>query len=230
MMAPTDPPVGTARARARGARASDDQGRTDAHSEPAARTGAGLHNEDVVAAFEEMSELLAIRGENPFRVRAYQRAAQVVRSQARPVAELRASDQLAELPGIGSDLAGKIGELLETETFAALEQARKSVPAGLRELLRVPGLGPTRVRALNAKLSICSVDDLREALAAGKLQGLRGFGPGLQKRLQQALATRQSEPSRWMHSVAAQYAEPLRGKLSSRPRHGGRSRSRGLRP
>ena len=106
----------------------------------------GMHNEDVAAAFDEMAELLAIGGENPFRIRAYQRAAQVIRSLPRPLAELHGTEEFDALPGIGADLAGKIDELLRTGKLRALEQVRRKVPAGLRELLRLPGLGPTRVR------------------------------------------------------------------------------------
>ena len=175
----------------------------------------GVHNEDVAAAFDEMAELLAIGGENPFRVRAYQRAAQLVRALPRALAEYQGTKELDELPGIGADLAGKIDELLRTGKLGALEQLRRQVPAGLRDLLRLPGLGPVRVRALNAKLGICSVEDLRLALAAGKLKKIRGFGPAIQKRLQLALATHAPTQRRWPWSVAAQYAEPLRDYLKS---------------
>lgn len=181
------------------------------------KAAAGVHNEDVAAAFDEMSELLAIRGENPFRIRAYQRAAQLVRTLPRPIAEYQGTKELDELPGIGADLAGKIEELLRTGKLAALEQLRLQVPVGLRELLGLPGLGPVRVRALNSKLDICGVDDLRHALAAGKLSELRGFGPALCQRLQQALATPQPAQARWPWSIAAQYAQPLRDYLASVP-------------
>jgi DNA polymerase (family 10) len=180
-----------------------------------AAAGTGLRGEDVAAAFDEMAELLAIRGENPFRIRAYQRAAQVVRSLPRPLEELRDAGELDELPGIGADLAGKIDELLRTGKLPVLEQLRRRVPAGLRELLQLPGLGPIRVRALNAKLGIGSVDDLRRELSAGRLARVRGFGPGLQDRLREALATRALTPTRWAWSTARQYAEPLREYLRS---------------
>ncbi|MFO1402141.1 MAG: helix-hairpin-helix domain-containing protein, partial [Steroidobacteraceae bacterium] len=85
----------------------------------------GLHNEDVAAAFEEMSELLAIGGENPFRIRAYQRAAQVIRSLPRPLAELHGTEEFDALPGIGTDLAAKIDELLRTGRLRALERLRR---------------------------------------------------------------------------------------------------------
>jgi DNA polymerase (family X) len=174
---------------------------------------AQLHNEDVAAAFDEMAELLAISGENPFRIRAYQRAAQVVRTLPRPCAELGTA-ALDELPGIGADLAGKIQELLSTGRLRALDQVRAHVPASLRELLALPSMGPVRVRALHT-IGVDSIGDLRQALDKNRLRGLRGFGPILQNRLRQALSAKASEPKRWPWSVAAQYAEPLRTYLQS---------------
>ena len=86
-----------------------------------------LHNEDIAAAFDEMADLLAIQGENAFRIRAYRGAAQVVRSLARELAEMGGAKAFDALPGIGTDLAGKIEELLETGNIHALEKLRKSV-------------------------------------------------------------------------------------------------------
>jgi DNA polymerase (family 10) len=174
-----------------------------------------MHNEDVAAAFDEMAELLAIRNENPFRIRAYQRAAQVIRSLPRPLAELHGTEELDALPGIGADLAGKIDELLRTGRLRALEQLRRKVPPGLRELLRLPGLGPTRVRALHASLRVRGIADLQQALENGRLARVQGFGPKLRAGLEQAIAAHKSKTARWLWSVAAQYAEPLRAHLAS---------------
>jgi DNA polymerase (family 10) len=173
------------------------------------------HNEEIAAAFDEMAELLAIQGENPFRVRAYQRAAQVVRGLPRPLAEFGGTKELDALPGIGADLAAKIDELLHTRKLAALEQLRRQVPAGLRELLKLPGLGPIRVRALNRKLKVRGIDDLRRALASGRLARTSGLGPALQGRLKEALAVQTGAPQRRSWSTAAEFAEPLLGYLRS---------------
>lgn len=190
------------------------------------RTGAGhaasanplhpqLTNEDIARAFEEVAELLAISAENPFRIRAYQRAAQVIRTLPRPCSELGDAKALQQLPGIGADLASKIQELLRTGTLRALRQLRARVPVSLRELLRLPGVGPVRARALHT-IGVDSVADLRRALEHHRLEGLRGFGPVLRRKLSEALAARASqEPRRWLWSVAGQYAEPLRSYLRS---------------
>ncbi|HKZ72763.1 MAG TPA: DNA polymerase/3'-5' exonuclease PolX [Steroidobacteraceae bacterium] len=176
-----------------------------------------IHNEDVAAAFDEMADLLAIQGDNPFRIRAYRRAAQVLRSLSRDLGELGEQD-LDALPGIGSDLAGKIVELHGTGHLRALEALRRRVPPGLRALLALPGLGPVRVRALRTRLRIRGIDDLERALAAGRLASLQGFGPGIESRLRSALAARAARgPQRVSWSVAAEYAEPLKTYLQSLP-------------
>jgi DNA polymerase (family 10) len=176
-----------------------------------------LHNEDVASAFDEMADLLAIRGENAFRIRAYRRAAQVVRGLTRNLAQMGGAPEFDALPGIGADLAGKIAELLKTGRLAALERLRRQVPAGLRELLKLPGLGPSRVRALHASLGVGGIADLRRALAGGRLPTIPGFGKALEARLRAAVAADAATGStgRLALSVASQYAEPLRAFLQS---------------
>src|SRR5574338_246136 len=117
-----------------------------------------VHNADVAAVFEEIADLLEIEGANPFRVRAYRFAARTLRDLSREVAEMVAKgEDLTSLPGIGEDLAGKIKDIVETGTTALLEKHRKTVPATVTELLRIPGLGPKRVRILSQGLNIRSL-------------------------------------------------------------------------
>lgn len=181
------------------------------------RNGPNVRNEDVADAFDEMADLLAIQGENPFRIRAYRRAAQVVRSLPRDLAEIDSAEELDALPGIGADLAAKILELRNTGRLGALETLRRRVPPGLRDLLRLPGLGPARVRTLRERLKISGIDDLRRALSAGRLRGVPGFGPGIESRIRSALAERASSEARVPRPVAARYAEPLRAYLKALP-------------
>ena len=175
-----------------------------------------LHNEDVAAAFDEMADLLAIEGENSFRIRAYRRAAQIIRGLSHELAEAHDPQEFAALPGIGADLAGKIDELLHTGHFTALERSRRRIPAGVRELLRLPGLGPVRVQTLFTAAKVRGVGDLERALADGRLNGLKGFGPGIRARLAQALGERQrSSAKRTPLYQASQYARPLEAFLRS---------------
>src|SRR5271166_2375720 len=123
-----------------------------------------VHNDEIAAVFEEMADLLAIQAANPFRVRAYRRAAQVVRALPRELAATRDPKELRGLPGIGADLAAKIVEFCGTGQLRALQALRRRVPRGLLALLHLPGLGPVRVRALHAQLGIGSIADLERAL------------------------------------------------------------------
>jgi DNA polymerase (family 10) len=176
------------------------------------------HNADIAAAFDEMADLLDIQGGNAFRIRAYRRAVETIRGLSRELGEMNGSEEFEALPGIGADLAEKIAELLHTGQFAALATLRRQIPAGVRELLALPGLGPVRVRHLMKEGRIRGPDDLERALAAGKLNRLRGFGPAIRARLTAALADRQKNPvQRVPLSVASQYATPLREFLRSIP-------------
>jgi DNA polymerase (family 10) len=178
----------------------------------------GAHNEEIASAFDEMADLLSIRAENVFRIRAYRRAAQIVRSLPRELAEMHGTEEFAALPGIGADLAAKIEELLRTGELKALGKLRRQVPEGVRELLSLPALGPVRVRALFTKLHVRGLDGLRRALADGRVSKVRGFGPKILADLAHALEESQDHlPQRVPLSIATQYARPLKTFLESVP-------------
>jgi len=144
-------------------------------------------SEAVARAFEEMGELLAIDGDNPFRVRAYERAAQVLRRLPYPLSQFSTTAELDALPGIGADLAAKIDEYRRTGHLRALDELRRKVPPGLRELLRIPGLGPARVRTLHRALGVSDLEGLRAAVRDRRLVGVHGLGQALQLRMEAAL-------------------------------------------
>src|SRR5262249_47557799 len=127
--------------------------RQKSHERPSTAAGRGralaVHNTDVAAILDEVADLLELTEANPFRVRAYRNAARTVRDlgrEARDVVE--AGEDLSGLPGIGKDLAGKICEIVLTGESETLRALREETPAALTALLRLPGLGPKRVRAL----------------------------------------------------------------------------------
>ena len=169
-----------------------------------------VHNAEVATAFEEMADLLEIEGANPFRVRAYRFAARTLRDLPVEVGEMVAKgEDLTSLPGIGDDLAGKIKEILATGTAAAIEAQRKRVPATLTELLRIPGLGPKRVKRLAHELKIRSLSELQTAAQAGRVRTLAGFGEKTEQHILDALATRLAEAPRVQRAVAIPSAEAL---------------------
>ena len=122
---------------------------------------------------------------------------------------IKAGKDLAELPAIGRDLAGKITEMVKTGHLAALEEAESELPASLVELSRIPGLGPKRVKLLYDRLGITGLPSLAMALEAGKLSKLSGFGEKLQVKIREAAAHRASAPQRWRNAIVAEAAENL---------------------
>lgn len=174
-----------------------------------------MTNAQAAEALLEMSVLLEFAGEQVFRVRAYQRAAQAVAAAVRPVAQCRAGE-LLEIPGVGKGIAGHLTALCATGTFPELEAMRKRFPAGLRELLRVPGLGPKRARFLHESAGVSGLEDLRKALAAGRLKGLKGFGPKLEEALVKGLEFAK-EPERMLWWEARQLALELREAVAALP-------------
>ena len=135
-----------------------------------------IHNQDVAVIFNQLADLLEIKGANPFRVRAYRNAAITINSLSTPVKDMIRQETLTDLPGIGDDLADKITIIVKTGKLPLLQQVEKRVPSVLSELLKIEGLGPKRVRTLYQKMRIRSLDDLKKAIGSGKLQKLSGFG------------------------------------------------------
>lgn len=178
-----------------------------------------VHNTDIAAVFYRLAELLEIEGANPFRIRAYRRAAATIEDLPEPAAALIArGEDLAELPGIGDDLAGKIREICNTGRLRALQEVEARTPSALARLTAVPGLGPKRVKVLHEALGVTSPDDLARACAAGRVRELPRFGEAFEARLLAALKTPSpAEERRLRISVAEEYAEALTAFVRSLP-------------
>jgi DNA polymerase (family 10) len=144
-------------------------------------------NDVVAALLREYAELLAITGGDPFRARNYEKAAKAVGGYAGDIDGL-AEAALTTIPGVGKSIAAKIAEYQATGTIAVLEELRGKVPPGVRELTKVPGLGPKRAVQLSRELGVASVADLAEAVKHGRLRNLAGFGPKSEERILRGLA------------------------------------------
>ena len=137
-----------------------------------------IHNKDIADMFNKTADLLEIKGENPFRIRAYRNAARTVLSFSNNVAEWIFEDKASDLiqyPNIGKDLAGKIEQIVKTGHLKLLEDLKQDVPEELINLMKIPGLGAKRVSKLYKELAICSFDDLKDAINDNKIQNLKGF-------------------------------------------------------
>ena len=169
-----------------------------------------MTNSDVADAFERIADLLEIQGANPFRIRAYRNAARTIEELPESVAAMcaRGAD-LTELPGIGADLAGKIGEIVETGHVALLDRLARALPGELAEMLRLPALGPKRVSELHRKLHVGTLVELEKAAKAGKIRALSGFGEKTENRILRAIARRSRADTRTRISKAEEIVEPL---------------------
>ncbi|HJT51184.1 MAG TPA: DNA polymerase/3'-5' exonuclease PolX [Nitrosospira sp.] len=176
------------------------------------------HNADIAAVFEEIADLLEIEGANPFRIRAYRNAARTVGDLSTEVsALLEKKEDLTELPGVGRDLANKIEEIVTTDHCTLLDRLRTELPPAVTELLKVPGLGPKRVRHLYHDLDVQTVEQLYCAARDGHIRALPGFGEKTELNILQAVEAHTKQVNRFKLAVAAQYAEALRSFLAAVP-------------
>ncbi|HVY24471.1 MAG TPA: DNA polymerase/3'-5' exonuclease PolX [Steroidobacteraceae bacterium] len=179
---------------------------------------AAIHNEDVANVFDSIADLLAVRQDNAFRIRAYRNAARVIRGLGSEVSEMISTGKdLDELPGVGKDLAAQIREIVSTGTSSRLKKIEKSTPATLGELLRIPSLGPKRVSRLYHELGIRNVQELEQAVRDGKLQSLKGFGEKMQERILDVLQAQRVKKPRMLHNRAGRYVASLLESLRHVP-------------
>ena len=172
-----------------------------------------VHNADIAAIFDEIADLLEIRDDNPFRIRAYRNAARTVGGYGRELkTPIESGAALPKLPGIGADLAARIHEIATTGHCAMRDTLRKQMPPAITELLKVPGLGPKRVQALNRELGVSTIAQLDAAAHAGQLHDPPGFGLKTEQQIQQALdalAAQAGQIVRFRRPLATRYAEAL---------------------
>jgi histidinol phosphatase-like PHP family hydrolase/predicted flap endonuclease-1-like 5' DNA nuclease len=139
-------------------------------------------NEEAAALLREYADLLGLTGGDPFRARNYERAAKAVAGYPGDLATLP-DKALTTIDGVGPSIAAKIAECRATGTFRALEELRAKIPPGVRQLAKVPGVGPKRALQLVRGLGITSAAELAEAIRAGRLRGVSGFGPKTEERI-----------------------------------------------
>ena len=135
-----------------------------------------MTNADIARAFAEIADLLEIQGADAFRVNSYRRVARTLEDLASDIHDVAARGELASLPGVGKSSAQKIQELLDTGRIAMRDELTAAVPESLLALLSIPSVGPKKVALLWKERGITSVADLKAAIEAGRLDGLKGFG------------------------------------------------------
>jgi DNA polymerase (family 10) len=173
---------------------------------------------EIAAVLTEIGTLMELKGENPFKIRAYQSGARVVESlgEAELVQRIEAGT-LQEVKGIGEALAQKITELHTTGRLEFLAKLKASVPPGLVEILSIPGLGPKKVRALQEKLGVDTVGKLRTACDENRVAGLDGFGEKTQEKILAGIRNREAYNKRHLWIAAWAAAEPILAGLRGLP-------------
>jgi DNA polymerase (family 10) len=150
-------------------------------------------NAQVAEQFDLLADLLELDGEEQFRVLAYRRAADQIRTAAGPIAELALEGEAKNLPGIGKTIESKIVQIVESGEIEALTKRKAKVPAGVAEFLRLPALGPKTARRIWLELGITTMDDLRKAAEAEQLRSLPGLGAKTEERILRALDEKPKE-------------------------------------
>ncbi|MCB1985761.1 MAG: DNA polymerase/3'-5' exonuclease PolX [Burkholderiales bacterium] len=176
------------------------------------------HNADIATTFEEIADLLEIQGANPFRIRAYRNAARILGELSEDVASLLdKGEDLTRLPGIGDDLAAKIREFVSSGHCSLLDRLHRELPAAITDLLKIPGIGPKRVKALYHDLAVQTVEQLYRAARDGRIRLLPGFGEKTELNILRAVEAHANQTHRFKLAVAAQYAEAIRNFLEAIP-------------
>ncbi len=181
------------------------------------RTPPRIHRAQIAAILREVADLLELRGENPFRSRAYANGARAIEGMAEDPQDLYEAGTLGEVRGIGPGLVAGIAEIVLTGSLALLAELRAEFPAGVQDLLRIPGLGPKRLRLLIDNLKIDSTASLERACREGRVAQLPGFGAKSQEKLLQGLSSLQKLGERHLLSTARLTAEALAAHLAAHP-------------
>ncbi|MEX1026658.1 MAG: nucleotidyltransferase domain-containing protein [Candidatus Paceibacterota bacterium] len=174
-----------------------------------------IHNQEIAEKFSRLADLLEIQGANPFRVRAYRSAARTVGSLPRSAQEMLDEDEdLSDLPGIGDDLAGKIKEIVETGELPLLKEVEGETAAELSELMKLPGIGPKRVKTIHEKLGVESLDQLQQAAEDGQIRELDSFGKKTEEKILREIDRRDGQQQRMKLSDVDQIANAVQAYLA----------------
>ena len=176
-----------------------------------------MDKDKVAEILVEIGVLLELKGENPFKTRAYANGARTIEGLSEPLATLVAEKRLGEIKGIGEALEQKITELVETGKLKYYDELKASIPPGLIAMLEISGLGPKKIQALNKKLGIDSIEKLEAACKSGTVAELDGFGEKTQANILEGIERKRTYASKHLLADALRAAEPLLADLREHP-------------
>jgi DNA polymerase (family 10) len=171
----------------------------------------------VAAVLEDVGNLLELTGGNPFEARAYQNAARTLSALEGDIEEIVRTKAIERVPGLGKTLVARITELVSTGHMAFYDELQAQVPPGLRQMLRIPGLGPKRVKQIYDSLSISTLDELKSAAETGRIATLPGFGAKSQENILRGIAFLAEHQDKFRYDVAATAANAIYEQLRALP-------------
>ncbi|HVP10127.1 MAG TPA: DNA polymerase/3'-5' exonuclease PolX [Phycisphaerae bacterium] len=172
-----------------------------------------MRNEEIAAIFDEIADLLEIKGEQVFRINSYRRAARTVSDLTRDIAEVAAAGELETLQGIGKSTAEKINEYLASGRMKTHAELLESVPKGLPGLLKIAGMGPKRVALVWKELGVTNLDELKETISSGRFAALKGMGTKSVEQIAAAIQFVEKSTGRTPLGLAWPLAEEMAAEL-----------------
>ncbi|MCX7927592.1 MAG: DNA polymerase/3'-5' exonuclease PolX [Candidatus Omnitrophica bacterium] len=172
-----------------------------------------MKNRQVSEIFRRIAQILQIKNENIFRIRAYERAADTIDGLSKDITEYVKENKLTQLPNIGSDLAAKITEIVNTGSLKFYEELKETIPESLLTLLDIPGIGPRTAALLYERLNIKNIDDLERAIREKKLEGLEGIKEKTIQNIREGIAFLKRGIERMPYAYALEIAEDFINRL-----------------
>ncbi len=168
-----------------------------------------MKNREVAQLLYEIADLLELKDENVFKIRAYRRAAQAIETLSKPIEDIAKEEKLGDVTGVGASIAEKIVEFLETGKIKYCEEMKKKMPMDFEALMSIEGMGPKKVRALYQKLRIKTVKDLEASAKNGRIRKLAGFGQKTEENILRNLRFAKAAGQRMLLGVALPIAEEI---------------------
>jgi DNA polymerase (family 10) len=178
---------------------------------------APIDKHEVAALLDQMGQLLELDGANPFEVRAYQNASRAIAGLEGDIGEMVARGELNGVPGLGKTLVGRITELVTMGHLRQYDDLLARIPPGLRQMLRIPGLGPKRIRQINQALQVTTLDELRQAAEDGRIAALPGFGAKSQENILKGLVFVTEHQDRYRIDISEEVAGQVAATLHALP-------------
>jgi len=176
-----------------------------------------MNREEMAGVLEQIALLLELKGENPFKVRAYRQGAEVVMAMEEDVVELAKNDALKGIKGIGEALRDKLGELAKTGKLEFYEKLREEFPSTIFDLFEVQGLGPKKIKVLYDELGVVSLEKLKAACLEGRVAKLTGFGEKTQSKILEGIAANEKFSDRFLLGKAGAVVERILEMLRMHP-------------